>query len=347
MGLRKPAFLLMSSTILLSSFPACTTCVGSDDRRESAQKTAQRRSVSRGSKEQVKRHTLEVNGITRRYVVQTPRDPEPGKPAPLIVLFPAAGQTPERFSDRKNITAGAAKLGYLLAVPAANGSFKDEFCGSTPTVAGDAGTSDSKATTKAAVSTQTAATSKVSAAVKTAKPAAGKNAGTDAADGSVPAGPKNEDLEFVRLMIEKVTSEYTADPQRIYLIGVGSGGAFAEWVAKEMPQRFSAVVSVASTAHCDRSAADKPGNPVTVLIIDGHAEGAPAEPAAGGNPTLAYWLRANRCPTSPSGTRADGERTCADGSRVRHVTVPNITDWPQKIGKKYTMRYVHEFYGDT
>ena len=132
MGLGTHAFSLITTSFLLSTLPACTTCVESGDQPEPrAQRTAQKRSASNRAREKLQRHTLQTGGAQRRYLVQTPRDHEQGKRAPLLVLFTATGQTPERFTDRKNIMIGAAKLGYLLAVPAARGPWKHELCPSS------------------------------------------------------------------------------------------------------------------------------------------------------------------------------------------------------------------------
>ena len=74
MGLGTHAFSLITTTFLLSTLPACTTCVGSSDQPEPrAQRTAQKRSASNRKREKVKRHTLQVGGTQRRYLVQTPR----------------------------------------------------------------------------------------------------------------------------------------------------------------------------------------------------------------------------------------------------------------------------------
>jgi poly(3-hydroxybutyrate) depolymerase len=328
MGFRDHAFALIVSTSLLPGLQACTKCVGSHDPPgQRPGTTTQRRSTPKGVREQVKGHSIKINDVARRYLVQTPRGYEPGKPAPLIVMLLDHGQTPERFSDRKNITIGAAKLGYLLAVPAADGAWQDELCPSSSAPVPDGGSEPNKPV------------------AKQPEPTAAKAPKQAAADAG--AGSSNPDVAFVGQMLDELASSYHADPQRTYLLGVGAGAAFAERVAQEMPTRVGGLVSVGSTATCDRRKANRPAQPVTALIIDSQSAGPDSkQPAGAASPSAVYWFFANQCPGSADALRSEAELSCARGARLKHVLVPASTDaWPVKIGTKYTMRYLHEFLG--
>jgi poly(3-hydroxybutyrate) depolymerase len=333
MGFGTRAYSLIAVTFLISTLPACTTCVGSGDQpAPRAHRSAKKR--SHRTREKVTRRTVQVGDAQRRYIVQTPRNHSKGAQTPLLVLFTGTGQTPERFTDRKNITAGAAKLGYLLAVPAARGAWKHELC----QISGEVAAAAQGDTTQGKPAAPVPASAGPSQQAKGA--ADGKPSTPDAA---AEAGEENDDLKFFVQMLEQLTKDYAADPHRTYMIGVGEGAAFAERVARELPVKVSGVASVGSTATCDRSTEDQPARPVTALIID-DAEGGPdaAQPASG---STAYWFRANQCPGELAvGSKVDV--SCAKGSRLRHVVVDDLRrGWAVKVGRKYTMRYIHEFFG--
>jgi len=58
-----------------------------------------------------------VDGSKRRYLPQRPpRNKD--KPAPVLLMLHAAGGSPRDFAGSAEIVSGAAKLGYILAIPA-------------------------------------------------------------------------------------------------------------------------------------------------------------------------------------------------------------------------------------
>lgn len=318
---------------LLAAAQGCTTCVGSSDVSRGKSQPA-RTSRSALSRERSRTHTLKVADKDRRYFVQTPAgyDRGKGKKSPLIVMFPGDGRGPEDFSDRTHILEGSAKLGYVLAVPAAAKRWSPGIC-DPRAAATDAGVDvpDSGAVDRAR-KTGDAASPRVRAA--------SGDAASRGADATSPDG----DIEFVRQMIAQLNKEYRVDPGRIYAMGVGAGAAFAERLAADAVVGIAAVVSVAASP-CDRSAAPAPVKPVTALIIDSSphptALGGAGESAAS---AIGYWMRGNDCSVRARRGSAEAEIVCKSTARTKHVTVAGLkNEWPAKIGKKYTLRYVHEF----
>ena len=285
-------------------------------------------------------HTLTVAGSQRRYLVQTPRGYRKGKKYPLMVLYPHSRRGPRNFSDRVHVMQGAAKLGYLLAVPQATGAWQHGMCASAAALA-DGGVPAATTRTSAA---KTGGGGRADARAASTSPAP-KSTQPSPQD----AAPTHVDIDFAHKMLASVKKEYDADPRRIYLMGVGTGAAFAERMASEMPDKIAALVSVAGPTGCSRQAVPMPARPVTALIID--AQTSPAQPSAGSEPitsALGYWMRANRCTAKAGAPSHDIAMDCPASVRMKHVGVPGLrNEWPVRIGRKYTLRHVHEFFRES
>ena len=49
---------------------------------------------------------------------------------------------------------------------------------------------------------------------------------------------------------------------------------------------------------------------------------------------------------APGSVNSKVDVSCAKGSRLRHVVVSGLKHgWTVKVGRKYTIRYIHEFFG--
>ena len=320
---------------LLVFAQGCTTCVGSQD-EVPATRERQTKRASSPSPERDQMHTLSVAGKQRQYLVQTPRGYKKGGKYPLMVLFPHDRRGPRNFSDRIHITQGAAKLGYLLAVPQAPVAWQHGMCAASATVDGAAVAPGSKA--PAAGAKKAAARAENPAAPK------GKEQAVASDAAAVP-----EDIDFGRQMLAAIKNEYSVDPLRIYLVGVGAGAALAERLATEIPNETAALVSVSSPTGCDRQSVPMPAGPVSTLIIDSRVSltvaSAAAEPGAS---ALGHWMRANRCNVKSKASGNEVRMECPSPTRMTHVGVPGLrNEWPVKIGRSYAMRYVDRFFRDS
>ena len=65
------------------------------------------------------------------------------------------------------------------------------------------------------------------------------------------AAKRGEDVEFVKLMLAKLTSLYKVDSNRIYASGFSNGGGFAGILACRMPDTFAAVAALSAAYYVD------------------------------------------------------------------------------------------------
>lgn len=267
---------------------------------------------------------LTVDGQKRSYLVQTPKDYSATKSYPLIVLLTANGEKPTDFSDRGDILGGAAKLGYLLAVPSATADgWAHGLCGPT-----------------SAPSSAVAKPAERKAAAADAKPAAAAAADADSSA---------TDVRAVEALLEELGKQYRI--KETYLAGRASGALLAQRVASEKPDKIAAVVVVSSPADCKLDALPPPKRSVPALIIDSAAS--PAVGTAGPKGAAApatessaarFWTAADGCGSSTTGaTRTD--YACQGGTRVTHIQIAGLGNvWPHKIGKEFSMRTLDGFF---
>jgi polyhydroxybutyrate depolymerase len=86
-----------------------------------------------------------------------------------------------------------------------------------------------------------------------------------------------DDVQFTRLLIDKVSSLYNIDPKRIYATGFSNGGQMAYRLALELGDRIAAIAPMSG----GRLAGDlRPSRPVPVLHI--HGTGDTVYPLKGG-----------------------------------------------------------------
>lgn len=78
----------------------------------------------------------------------------------------------------------------------------------------------------------------------------------------------DEDLAFVRALLDDVVSTYPVDRQRIFATGFSNGGGFAAYLSCRMPDTFHAVAPVGAAYYAPIHA-DCPGQPVARLDIHG------------------------------------------------------------------------------
>ncbi|MBX3064725.1 MAG: dienelactone hydrolase family protein [Anaerolineae bacterium] len=134
------------------------------------------------------------------------------------------------------------------------------------------------------------------------------NNGTD--DPTSPAFLGNiDDVDFLRTLVAKISTDYSIDPARIYATGLSSGAIMALRLACEAADLVVAIAPVAGQAGKSQQATCKPAKPVSVLLIVGSDD--PIVPGAGGeipggfgavisvDDTLRLFTSAANCPAGP------------------------------------------------
>ena len=109
----------------------------------------------------------------------------------------------------------------------------------------------------------------------------------DAVNGAWPTAPgpdADRDLKFLRELVEKFISEGTADPRRIFLVGVSTGGVFAYRAACAGVGRPLAGLATFSAALPEDLAACAPASPLAFVAVSNALD--PNLPFAGGKATF-------------------------------------------------------------
>jgi polyhydroxybutyrate depolymerase len=150
-----------------------------------------------------------------------------------------------------------------------------------------------------------------------------------------------DDTGFILALINRLVSDNSADPKRIYLTGLSEGGQMALRMACEHADRIAAIAPVAasfvesSTSHC------KPARPIPVLVINGMND--PRLPWQGGpwkisfraaamyerflsaESAIRFWARNNKCEGAPL-TEILPDKNAKDGTRVQKATYSRCAD---------------------
>jgi polyhydroxybutyrate depolymerase len=86
---------------------------------------------------------------------------------------------------------------------------------------------------------------------------------------SAPSDRTDEDVAFIRALLQKVEENRNVDARRIYVTGFSSGGFFSQRLACEMSDKIAAIAPVAATIGVPLKESCNPGRPVPVLMING------------------------------------------------------------------------------
>jgi polyhydroxybutyrate depolymerase len=87
------------------------------------------------------------------------------------------------------------------------------------------------------------------------------------------AGPEaNRDMRFVRDLIAKLVSHGIANPNKLFLVGVGGGGTLALRLACDGKPKFAGVAILASSLPSTLEATCLPPGPVPLLMISGPSD---------------------------------------------------------------------------
>lgn len=142
-------------------------------------------------------------------------------------------------------------------------------------------------------------------------------------------GPAPDDVAFVSTLINRLSTMFSIDRNRVYATGISNGAIFAQRLGCELSDKIAAIAPVAGPLAKDLAGQCKPAQPVSVLMIHGTADG--FVPYGGGEvrsdirgevlsvqETAALWVAADGCPGKPLESTLDP--TAQDGTRVRVET---------------------------
>ncbi|GAB3145209.1 PHB depolymerase family esterase [Micromonospora sonneratiae] len=144
---------------------------------------------------------------------------------------------------------------------------------------------------------------------------------------------EEDDVGFVRALVDRLRSRWAADPQRLYLTGISNGGDMAFRLAVELPDTFAAIAPVSGGFIGERTsdANYRPKSPVSVLTFIGGQDRYAAQFDAG----ITRWQERLGCqPGRPSTAGQPGPitrtaTTCPDGSQVVVFRLPRMGhNWP-------------------
>ncbi len=115
---------------------------------------------------------------------------------------------------------------------------------------------------------------------------------------------ETNDVDFIEVMIDYLTMEFSIDPDRIYSTGMSNGGFMSYRLACELADKVAAIASVTGSMTPETFSSCNPDHPVSILQIHGSLDN--TVPFAGNDgmkpiqDVMAYWGEANRCNNSPA-----------------------------------------------
>jgi len=113
---------------------------------------------------------------------------------------------------------------------------------------------------------------------------------------------KVDDVSFIAKLIDTVSTDYTVDPNRIFVFGTSSGGFMAHHLGARLPGRFAAIAPWAGLLAYNDFAA---GPPVSVIHFHGAKDkqvlynGLPNWGFYGVEYGIRLWASRNRCKSAP------------------------------------------------
>ena len=122
------------------------------------------------------------------------------------------------------------------------------------------------------------------------------------------AAPRNQDMQFLHRMLDRLATNYPVDTRRIYAVGLGEGGFMAIRMGCNMADRIAAIAVVG--AAMPRMQSCIPSRPLPALLMNGTDD--PVVPYDGGRykdgmmrllsaeDSAKEWARLNHCSEKPS-----------------------------------------------
>ena len=139
-----------------------------------------------------------------------------------------------------------------------------------------------------------------------------------------------DDVGFISALIDKISTEYAIDPERVYVSGASNGGMMAHRLACELTGKIAAIAPVIAAMPENLVGRCSPSRPIPVVMVNGTAD--PLVPWEGGYvrfigrkkygkilsvpDTVQFWVSHNRCQTGPVKTWLP-DTDPDDGTRVR------------------------------
>jgi polyhydroxybutyrate depolymerase len=154
------------------------------------------------------------------------------------------------------------------------------------------------------------------------------NRWADARDGATPTN--DDDVGFVRALLDDLKRRIAYDPTRVYATGVSIGGFFVARLACEAADRIAAFGIVAATIAVPETARCKPAQRVSVVTMHGTddtfvpADGDATSGMLSVAGTVRTWTQKDECSSQPD--VAYEPDTANDGTRVRRETYPGCAD---------------------
>ena len=133
-----------------------------------------------------------------------------------------------------------------------------------------------------------------------------------------------DDVGFIRALLDSLRAELPADPRRIYATGISNGAGLAFRLACDLPDTFAAIAPVAGALAAEMEQPCAASGPVSVIMFQGTADR--LMPYDGGSlsssrgrvvatpRTAALFARINGCGGEPTVTPEPD--TVTDGTRV-------------------------------
>lgn len=146
---------------------------------------------------------------------------------------------------------------------------------------------------------------------------------------SDPAHEQNiDDVGFLNALIENLTIEFNADPNRVYFTGISNGAMMSYRLALEIPEKIAAIAPVAGAIPIDILPEEPSSIPLSVCVISGTTD--PLVPWDGGTvgfkrkprgivisvpDSVMHWVNNNNCNNTPE-TVLLPDNSPTDGTRV-------------------------------
>jgi polyhydroxybutyrate depolymerase len=84
--------------------------------------------------------------------------------------------------------------------------------------------------------------------------------------------PPGDDVQFLSKLVQTLSENRTADPSRVYLMGISNGGYMVYRMACERPELFAAFATLSATVPSTYVHSCKPSRAVPVMMMNGTAD---------------------------------------------------------------------------
>jgi polyhydroxybutyrate depolymerase len=148
------------------------------------------------------------------------------------------------------------------------------------------------------------------------------------------AGPSQDDVGFVRALLDTLKAEFAIDTRRIYATGISNGAMFSYRLACDLPGVFAAIAPVAGALPAELAPRCTQAEPLAIVAFQGTADR--FVPIGGGavagrrgrvlsaEETMAFWAGVDGCSLAAV-TEVEPDRDPGDGTRVRRSEYPGCS----------------------